>query len=165
MSEHALAGIRVLDLTRLLPGGLCTLVLADFGADVIKVEAPGGGDYARARAPHLADEDDTTSSASFRALNRNKRSVIVDLKTAAGRAAMLRLVRDADVLVESFRPGVLERLGLGSRRSREFSRPRKHGRLPKACGAVEWFATRCTGARTVGSHLQRLRRSSGRPVA
>lgn len=113
MSLHALAGVRVLDLTRLLPGGLCTLVLADMGADVVKIEAPGGGDYARMREPHLQDAESTTSSASFRALNRNKRSVVLDLKSSEGLEAMLRLVADADVLVESFRPGVLDRLGLG----------------------------------------------------
>lgn len=113
MSSHALAGVRVLDLTRLLPGGLCTLVLADLGADVVKIEAPGVGDYARARGPHLEDDEPSTSSASFRALNRNKQSAVLDLKSADGREAMLRLVAEADVLVESFRPGVLDRLGLG----------------------------------------------------
>jgi crotonobetainyl-CoA:carnitine CoA-transferase CaiB-like acyl-CoA transferase len=96
-----LAGIRVLDLTRLLPGGFCTLLLADFGADVIKVEDMGAGDYARADPP------------SFAALNRGKRSIQVDLKSDAGRAAFLRLARDADVVVESFRPGVMDRLGVG----------------------------------------------------
>jgi crotonobetainyl-CoA:carnitine CoA-transferase CaiB-like acyl-CoA transferase len=97
----ALAGIRVLDLTRLLPGGFCTLLLADFGADVIKVEDMGAGDYAR------ADPD------SFAALNRGKRSIQLDLKSVAGREAFLRLARDADVVIESFRPGVMDRLGVG----------------------------------------------------
>jgi crotonobetainyl-CoA:carnitine CoA-transferase CaiB-like acyl-CoA transferase len=97
----ALAGIRVLDLTRLLPGGFCTLLLADFGADVIKVEDMGAGDYAR------ADPD------SFAALNRGKRSIQLDLKSDAGREAFLRLARDADVVIESFRPGVMDRLGVG----------------------------------------------------
>jgi alpha-methylacyl-CoA racemase len=113
MFEQVLDGTRILDLSRLLPGGLCTLVLADFGADVIKVEAPGGGDYARARGPHFADDDPTTSSASFRGVNRNKRSVVIDLKTDDGRHTFLRLVRTCDVVVESFRPGVLDRLGIG----------------------------------------------------
>jgi alpha-methylacyl-CoA racemase len=103
----ALAGLRVLDLSRLLPGGFCSLLLADFGADVIKVEDTGAGDYLRA------------SGAPFHALNRGKRSVSVDLKTAAGRDVLLRLVRDADVLLESFRPGVLDRLGVGYERLRE----------------------------------------------
>jgi alpha-methylacyl-CoA racemase len=97
----ALAGIRVLDLTRLLPGGFCTLLLADFGADVIKVEDMGAGDYARA------------DPASFAALNRGKRSIQLDLKSDAGRQAFLRLARDADVVIESFRPGVMDRLGVG----------------------------------------------------
>ena len=97
----ALAGIRVLDLTRLLPGGFCTLLLADFGADVIKVEDMGAGDYARADPP------------SFAALNRGKRSIQLDLKSDAGRDAFLRLARDADVVIESFRPGVMDRLGVG----------------------------------------------------
>ena len=79
----ALAGLRVLDLTRLLPGGFCTLLLADFGADVIKVEDIGAGDYARADPP------------SFASLNRGKRSIQLDLKSEGGRDAFLRLVRDA----------------------------------------------------------------------
>ncbi|HWK28539.1 MAG TPA: CaiB/BaiF CoA-transferase family protein [Solirubrobacter sp.] len=97
----ALDGLRVLDLTRLLPGGYCTLLLADHGADVVKVEDTGAGDYARADA------------AAFAALNRGKRSLSVDLKSAGGRDAFLRLARDADVVVESFRPGVMDRLGVG----------------------------------------------------
>jgi crotonobetainyl-CoA:carnitine CoA-transferase CaiB-like acyl-CoA transferase len=97
----ALAGVRVLDLTRLLPGGFCTLLLADFGADVIKVEDMGAGDYARA------------DPRSFAALNRGKRSIQLDLKSDAGRDAFLALAHDADVVVESFRPGVMDRLGVG----------------------------------------------------
>jgi crotonobetainyl-CoA:carnitine CoA-transferase CaiB-like acyl-CoA transferase len=103
----ALAGLRVLDLSRLLPGGFCSLLLADFGADVIKVEDTGMGDYVRADEP------------SFHALNRGKRSVRIDLKNAAGRDAFLRLVRTADVVLESFRPGVMDRLGVGYARLRE----------------------------------------------
>jgi crotonobetainyl-CoA:carnitine CoA-transferase CaiB-like acyl-CoA transferase len=109
----ALAGIRVLDLTRLLPGGLCTLLLADFGADVIKVEAPPAGDYLRSREPLFPGTEPTTASAPFRGLNRNKRSVIVDLKSPDGRAAFLTLAAEADVVVESFRPRVIDRLGIG----------------------------------------------------
>ncbi|ADP80813.1 CaiB/BaiF CoA transferase family protein [Pseudofrankia inefficax] len=112
-SDSALSGIRVLDLTRLLPGGLCTLVLADLGADVLKVEAPPGGDYARGRAPHFPDAEPTTSSASFRGLNRNKRSIVLDLKSAADHGTFLQLVAESDVVVESFRPGVIDRLGIG----------------------------------------------------
>lgn len=103
-----LQGVRVLDLTRLLPGPFATLVLADLGADVIKVEEPGGGDYLRA-IPPLARE----SSGAFLALNRNKRSIALDLRRRSGAELLLRLARRADVVVESFRPGVLARLGLG----------------------------------------------------
>jgi crotonobetainyl-CoA:carnitine CoA-transferase CaiB-like acyl-CoA transferase len=103
-----LAGVRVLDLTRLLPGGYCTLLLADLGADVVKVEEPGRGDYLRWSPPLVEGE-----SAMHQALNRGKRSIVLDLKTPAGAGALRRLADRADVLVESFRPGVLERLGLG----------------------------------------------------
>jgi crotonobetainyl-CoA:carnitine CoA-transferase CaiB-like acyl-CoA transferase len=108
-----LEGVRVLDLSRLLPGGFCSLLLADFGADVVKVEDTGMGDYVRWSPPYYEGADDTAKSALFLALNRNKRSIRVDLKTAGGREVLLRLVKDADVLLESFRPGVLDRLGVG----------------------------------------------------
>ncbi len=114
-----LDGVRVLDLSRLLPGPFCSLLLADFGADVVKVEDTGAGDYARWVAPRHAGVEDSTASAFFLALNRNKRSIRVDLKTAAGREVLLRLARDADVLLESFRPGVLDRLGVGYARLRQ----------------------------------------------
>jgi alpha-methylacyl-CoA racemase len=97
----ALAGLRVLDLTRLLPGPFCSRLLADFGADVIKVEDLGAGDYARA------------DPAAFASLNRGKRSLRVDLKSDRGRAVFVRLARGADVVLESFRPGVMDRLGVG----------------------------------------------------
>jgi crotonobetainyl-CoA:carnitine CoA-transferase CaiB-like acyl-CoA transferase len=103
-----LSGLRVLDLTRLLPGGLCTLMLADLGADVLKIEDPNGGDYLRWGQPLVND-----LSAHFHLLNRNKRSAILDLKQPDGVAALRRLVAGADVLVEGFRPGVMARLGLG----------------------------------------------------
>lgn len=103
-----LDGIRVLDLTRLLPGPYATLMLADFGADVIKVEDPKLGDYARWGEPKVADY-----SAMFHSLNRNKRSITIDLKTEEGKEIFIDLVKTADVLVESFRPGVMDRLGLG----------------------------------------------------
>src|SRR5436309_7079499 len=102
-----LTGITILDLTRLLPGGFCTLILADLGADVLKIEEPGRGDYLRAFPPL-----GRTQSALFTALNRGKRSMTLNLKSDAGRALLLDLVRRADVLVESYRPGVLVRLGL-----------------------------------------------------
>ncbi len=102
-----LSGIRVLDLSRLLPGPLASLVLADLGATVDKVEDAQGGDYLRVMPPHVGD-----TSSVFLALNRNKRSIVLDLKKPAGREALLRLVRSYDVLLEQFRPGVLDRLGL-----------------------------------------------------
>jgi len=114
----ALDGMRVLDLTRLLPGGFCSLLLADFGADVIKVEDTGLGDYVRWAPPHYRGAEQSASSALFLSLNRGKRSIRVDLKSPAGKDVLLRLVRDADVLLESFRPGVLDRLGVGYERLR-----------------------------------------------
>ena len=113
--QGPLAGLRVLDLSRLLPGGYATMVLADLGADVVKVEEPGRGDYLRWMPPLTS----TGEGALHVALNRGKRSVTCDLKRDGGREALCRLVRDADVLVESFRPGVMDRLGVGYRALRE----------------------------------------------
>jgi crotonobetainyl-CoA:carnitine CoA-transferase CaiB-like acyl-CoA transferase len=104
-----LAGLRVLDLSRLLPGPFATMVLADLGADVVKVEEPGGGDWLRGMPPLAAGGD----SGAFHALNRNKRSIALDLRRPEGVGTFLRLVRGADAVVESFRPGVLDRLGVG----------------------------------------------------
>jgi crotonobetainyl-CoA:carnitine CoA-transferase CaiB-like acyl-CoA transferase len=103
-----LEGIRVLDLTRLLPGPYCSLMLADFGADVIKVEDTNLGDYTRWNDPKIGD-----FSAMFHSLNRNKRSVSLNLKAQEDKDVFIDLVKTADVLVESFRPGVMDRLGLG----------------------------------------------------
>lgn len=103
-----LAGVRVLDLTRLLPGPMATLYLADLGADVVKIEDTGAGDYARGFG--VAEGE---TSPFFRLLNRNKRAMRLDLKQAAGREVFLRLAKDADVVIESFRPGVMDRLGVG----------------------------------------------------
>jgi crotonobetainyl-CoA:carnitine CoA-transferase CaiB-like acyl-CoA transferase len=107
-TRGALDGIRVLDLSRLMPGPFCTMLLGDLGADVIKVEDPTGGDWLRTTPP-LRDGE----SVMYAALNRNKRSVTADLKSETGRADFLRLVETADVVVEGFRPGVLDRLGVG----------------------------------------------------
>jgi alpha-methylacyl-CoA racemase len=96
-----LEGLAVLDLTRLLPGAFCTLLLADLGADVVKVEEPGIGDPTR------------LLGAPFEALNRNKRSVALDLKDREGRESFLALAAGADVVLEGFRPGVADRLGIG----------------------------------------------------
>jgi crotonobetainyl-CoA:carnitine CoA-transferase CaiB-like acyl-CoA transferase len=108
-----LDGLRILDLTRLLPGGYCSLILSDFGADVIKVEDTGMGDYVRWSPPYYEGAERTARSALFLSLNRGKRSIRIDLKNDRGTEVLLRLVRDADVLLESFRPGVLDRLGVG----------------------------------------------------
>ncbi|HEY8952647.1 MAG TPA: CaiB/BaiF CoA-transferase family protein [Candidatus Dormibacteraeota bacterium] len=103
-----LTDVRVLDLTRLLPGPFCTMLLADMGADVVKVEEPGGGDYLRWTPPLAGGQ-----SALFNAINRNKRSITLNLKSPAGHDLLLRLVENADVLVEGNRPGVMARLELG----------------------------------------------------
>jgi alpha-methylacyl-CoA racemase len=119
MSRLPLSGIRVLDLSRLLPGGFCSLLMADFGAEVLKVEDTGAGDYIRWAPPYYEGAQDSAKSAMFLSLNRNKRSIRIDLKQEAGREVLLRLVRDYDVVLESFRPGVLDRLGVGYERMRE----------------------------------------------
>ncbi|MDR5854316.1 CaiB/BaiF CoA-transferase family protein [Caballeronia sp. LZ062] len=112
-TSPALAGLRVLDLTRLLPGPVATLRLAELGADVLKIEPPGEGDYARSMLQSDADRASGAPSAFYRIVNRGKRSMTLDLKTEAGRARLIDLARDADVLVESFRPSVMQRLGVG----------------------------------------------------
>ncbi|MFZ2114926.1 MAG: CoA transferase [Solirubrobacteraceae bacterium] len=114
-----LSGVKVLDLSRLLPGGFCSLLLADFGAEVLKVEDTGAGDYIRWAPPYYEGAQDSAKSAMFLSLNRNKRSIRIDLKSEAGREVLLRLVRDYDVVLESFRPGVLDRLGVGYERMRQ----------------------------------------------
>lgn len=105
-----LAGVVVVDLTRYISGPYCTMLLADAGATVVKVEPPGG-EHTRYGKPRLGDPD-TGPSASFVRVNRGKQSVVLDLKTPEGVAALARLTAAADVLVENFRPGVLARLGL-----------------------------------------------------
>ncbi len=115
----ALAGIRVLDLSRLLPGGFCSLLLADFGAEVLKVEDTRMGDYIRWSPPYHEGADDSAKSALFLSLNRGKRSIRLDLKQDPGKQVLLRLVRDYDVLLEILPPGVMERLGVGYERLRE----------------------------------------------
>jgi alpha-methylacyl-CoA racemase len=114
-----LQGVRVLDLSRLLPGGFCSLLLADFGAEVLKVEDTGMGDYIRWSPPYYDGAHDSAKSALFLALNRNKRSIRLDLKSDGGREALLRLAGEYDVVLESFRPGVLDRLGVGYEQMRE----------------------------------------------
>src|SRR6266566_871805 len=105
--DGPLNGIRVLDLTRVLAGPFATMLLADLGADVIKVERPGDGDETRGLPPHQEGE-----SHYFLSVNRNKRGIAIDLKHPTGRDLVLRLAQTCDVLIENFRPGVTGRLGL-----------------------------------------------------
>ncbi len=108
--------VRVLDLSRLFPGPYCARILADFGAEVIKIERPGGGDWLR-NTPPLVDGE----SVLFRALNRGKKSLTLNLKSGAGRKVFFHLVETADVLLESFRPGVMTRLGVDYERLAEIN--------------------------------------------
>src|SRR5215218_1657959 len=122
MTELPLGDVKVLDLTRLLPGGFCSQLLADFGADVVKVEDTGMGDYIRWAPPYYGSDEQQplgTRSALYLSLNRGKRSVRLDLKSEQGIDALLRLVAAHDVVLDGFRPGVLDRLGVGYERTRE----------------------------------------------
>jgi crotonobetainyl-CoA:carnitine CoA-transferase CaiB-like acyl-CoA transferase len=112
-----LDGVRVLDLTRLLPGPYASQLLADAGADVVKIEDTGAGDYAR----HMPPATDAGHGAVFDAVNRGKRSVGIDLKSDQGTEVFYRLVEDADVVFEQFRPGVVERLGVDYDTLREYN--------------------------------------------
>lgn len=113
----ALAKLRVLELAQHIAGPYCAMILADQGADVIKIEKPGRGDDARAMPPFVGGE-----SAPFMLWNRNKRSVVLDLKTPAGVEQLRRLARTADILIENFRPGTVDRLGIGYPQLRERNR-------------------------------------------
>ncbi len=112
-SPQALDGVRVLDLTHHIAGPFCTKLLADYGADVIKIERPRVGDPARREGPFLHDEPHLEGSALFLHLNTNKRSVCLDLATPAGRDIALQLAARSHIVVENFRPGTLDRFGLG----------------------------------------------------
>ena len=111
-----LSGIRVLDLSRVLAGPFCSLILADLGAEVIKVEEIGGGDQTRTIPPFVNGQ-----SHYFLAINRNKRSVALDARTPQGRDVLLKLVKRCDVVLENFRPGVMDRLGLGYDKLKEIN--------------------------------------------
>jgi formyl-CoA transferase len=104
-----LEGLRVVDLTRVLSGPYCTMQLGDMGAEVIKVEQPGKGDDTRAFAPPYQGDQ----AAYFLSINRNKRSITLDMKSEAGKAVLWRLIEKSDILVENFRPGAMDRLGFG----------------------------------------------------
>ncbi|MGZ9058750.1 MAG: CoA transferase, partial [Burkholderiaceae bacterium] len=108
-----LQGLTIIDMTRLLPGPAATMHLVDYGADVIKVEDTGAGDYMRGFPPTVALDGNKTVNAAFEAVNRGKRSIAIDLKSGEGREVLFRLVDRADALIEGFRPGVLDRLSLG----------------------------------------------------
>lgn len=108
MMEGALSGYKILDLSRLLPGPFCSMLLADLGADVVKVEEPGRGDYIRWWPPKVGG-----NSGYHVVLNRNKRSLTLNLKTPEGKDILRSLVKGADVVLESFRPGVMDKMGLG----------------------------------------------------
>ena len=108
----ALEGIRVLDLTQVLAGPFCTMLLADHGADVIKIEAPQG-DLTRSIGPFLADDTARRYSGYYQSVNRNKRGMVLDLKSERDRARFLAMVERVDVVAENFRVGVMDRLGLG----------------------------------------------------
>ncbi|MEA3241120.1 MAG: CoA transferase [Pseudomonadota bacterium] len=109
-----LKDLRVLDLSRLLPAPFCSMILADHGARVLKLESPGEGDYIRSWEPKVDNY-----SALFLAVNRNKKSLTLDLKTELGQEIFFRLVREHDVVLESFRPGVMSRLGIDYHRAKE----------------------------------------------
>jgi crotonobetainyl-CoA:carnitine CoA-transferase CaiB-like acyl-CoA transferase len=120
-SHGPLAGIRVLDLTRVLAGPYAAMLLGDLGAEVIKVERPGAGDDTRHWGPPFAEAGGQAESTYFLSVNRGKRSAAIDLKDPGEREFIDRLVRWADVLVENFRPGVMDRLGLGDDRLAELN--------------------------------------------
>ena len=113
----ALEGVKVLDLTQIMAGPYCTMMLADMGADVVKVEKPNGGDDTRRMGPPFIEGE----SAAFLGINRNKRSVVVDLRSDDGREIVLDMAREYDALVQNFRPGSLERMGLGYDQVRELN--------------------------------------------
>jgi len=122
MADLPLSDVKVLDLTRLLPGGFCSLLLADLGAEVLKVEDTGMGDYIRWAPPYYGSEEQQalgTRSSLYLSLNRGKRSVRLDLKQEEGREALMRLVAAHDVVLDGFRPGVLDKLGVGYERLHE----------------------------------------------
>ncbi|MYC08415.1 MAG: CoA transferase [Chloroflexi bacterium] len=104
-----LQGIKVIDFSQILAGPFCTMLLSDMGADVIKIEKPNGGDDTRRYGPPFIEGE----SAAFLTLNRNKRSIVLDLKSEQGIAVVRRMLEDADVMIHNFRPGVVDRMGLG----------------------------------------------------
>ena len=123
---RALEGIRILDFSHVIAGPFCTAQLGLLGAEIIKVEEPGGGDELRALGPPFIGGE----SVFFLSINRNKKSVAVDLKDAENRDRIREIARSVDVIVENFRPGVMERLGLG------WAELRRANSAPRACGST-----------------------------
>ena len=108
-----LAGLRVMDATHIVAGPFCALILADMGAEVIKIERPGSGDRARANDPYVDGPDGARVSARYLGVNRNKKSVALDLRDPAGQRAFENMLRVSDVLLDNWGPGALARLGFG----------------------------------------------------
>ena len=109
-----LDGVRIIDLSRLLPGPYCTMLLADLGAEVIKIETPGLGDYMRLIPPFVENKETGEKvSAAYVMVNRNKKSVALNFRNPRGKEVFLRLIRDADIFIESFRPGQVDKWGIG----------------------------------------------------
>src|SRR5215472_3532306 len=116
----ALQDVRVIDMTRMLSGPFCTMLLADQGAEVIKIES-FDGDTSRGHGPYRDDDPQHAFGGYFQSINRNKKSIVLDLKDPQCRDVVRRLVKNSDVLVENFRSGVMERLGLGYEALREIN--------------------------------------------
>jgi len=121
LSFGVLEGVVVLDLTQMLAGPYCTMVLADHGADVIKIEPPTG-DMSRGLGPFSADDIEKEQGGYFHSINRNKRSIALDLKDENDKSIFLQLIKTADVVVENFRSGVMDRLGLSYENLREINK-------------------------------------------
>ena len=113
MAHQALENLTVLDLTRVLAGPFCTMMLADMGANVIKIEIPGAGDDTRAYPPFQQNVNHESESLYFANINRNKKGVTLNLKSEQGKKIFLELAKKADIVIENYRPGVMDRLGLG----------------------------------------------------
>ncbi len=146
MARGPLDGFRIIDLTQMVSGPVATMLLGDQGADVIKIEAPGVGDLVRELGPKRGG-----ISASFATSNRNKRSVVIDLKSGAGRELLAKLIKGADVFVQNFRPGAAERMGVGEEAMRVVAtangnatevRSPETASLPKTAMSLLTFASR-----------------------